>query len=240
MRIISQSVVDYTLMPTIAPVERGTLRSRISEHLFQAILRGQFQPGERIIEQNLARQLGVAKTTLREALQDLEYQGLITKYEHRGSFVTRLDQSDIENAYDVRLQLEPYAAALACTRMSEKDFLHLENLLEKTGWARDRRDFAQISISDAAFHRFIWASSGNKLLEKALQMVCHPLWAFELIRLFSAPNYDFRMAHKNHFDLLRVLQKGKVKEVERVFRSTLEIFKERDVRNLRLTDGKSH
>lgn len=226
-------------MPIITPVARGTLRSRISEHLFEAIVRRQFRPGERIIEQSLAKQLGVAKTTLREALQDLEHQGLITKYEHRGSFVTKLSQNDIKDCYDVRLQLEPHAARLAHGRMSKEHFLRLEELLEKTGEAREKRDFAQISFGDAAFHQLIWACSGNKLLEKTLQIVCHPLWAFELIRLFSAPNYDFRLAHKNHLDLLRVLRDGGTKEVERVFRNTLQVFRQRDIQNLQLTDGDS-
>lgn len=235
LKIIGGSVVDF--MPSIQPVERGTLRNRVSEHLFKAMIRGHLRPGERIIEARLAKEIGVAKTTLREALQELEHRGLITKYEHRGSFVTTMSREDIENAFDVRLRLEPFAAGLASQRMTEANFEQLEDLLEKTGQARERRDFAGISMNDTAFHQFIWRCSGNKLLEATLQLVCYPLWAFELIRLFSAPRYDFGKAHKGHVTLLHALRDGKTrKEVEGVFHKVILAFRANDIRNLQLLE----
>src|SRR2546422_2356219 len=63
----------------LAPVKRSSLRTHLTSQLFDAILRGELRPGERIVEGKLARELGVAQSTLREALQQLEYQGLVTK-----------------------------------------------------------------------------------------------------------------------------------------------------------------
>ena len=73
-----------------------TARQRLSDHLRDSILSGVFRPGERIVETKVAGQFGVAQGTLREALQELVHQGLLTKYERRGSFVTQLTQKDIE------------------------------------------------------------------------------------------------------------------------------------------------
>ena len=85
--------------------------------LFQAIVSSNPRPGERIYEENVAHRLGVAKTTLCEALQNLENRGLITNSESRESFVIKLMPKDIEEAYDLRLLLEPSAAALAHQRV---------------------------------------------------------------------------------------------------------------------------
>lgn len=64
--------------------------------------------------------------------------------------------------------------------MGEIESAKLNELLTETGKARERRDFAAVSILDAEFHQYIWDLSGNTMLKKALRLVCFPLWAFEL------------------------------------------------------------
>src|SRR6266567_4739152 len=113
----------------LAPVKRSSLRTHLTSHLFDAILRGELVPGERIVEGKLARLLGVAQSTLREALQQLEHQGLVRKSDRRGTFVSRLSVRDLEDLYVVRLELEPLAASLACTRMSAEHFEQIEAAL---------------------------------------------------------------------------------------------------------------
>jgi DNA-binding GntR family transcriptional regulator len=217
---------------------KHTLRSKVAAELFQAIVSGTLQPGERIYEENLAHRLGVAKTTLREALQNLEHRGLITKYERRGSFVTKLMPKDIEEAYDVRLLLEPYAAALAHQRMDTARLSQLRSLLEEIRGAGERRDFVRVSERDALFHQLIWRESGNGLLARQLRVVCFPLWAFELIRLFAAPTYSFDTALDEHRVLLDVLEKGDSERVRNTFREILVQFRDQDLRNLQALESK--
>ena len=97
----------------VRPLKRGILRRRLATHLYDAILRAELRPGERIVEGRLARQLWVAQGSLREALQELEHQGLVTKQGNRGTFVFKLAAEDVEDIYVVRQQLEPLAARLA-------------------------------------------------------------------------------------------------------------------------------
>jgi DNA-binding GntR family transcriptional regulator len=78
-------------------VNRTNTRRQIVEHLFDAIRQGELKPGDRIGEVNLARQLGVGQSTLREALQELEHQGLVTKHENRATFVSTLTTKDVED-----------------------------------------------------------------------------------------------------------------------------------------------
>ena len=223
--------------PMLIPVKRRNLRSHLAEHLFDAIVHGELLPGERIIEGKLARQLGVAQSTLREALQELEHQGLITKFDNRGSFVTKLTIQDIDDGYAVRNQLEPLAAALAYHRMMPEHHHELVGLLERMEAASKRNDYVELSKTDLAFHQLIWKLSGNKVLERTLNLVVMPLWAFELIRLFSAPTYDFEKALEEHRILLTVLKTGGEAKVKKTFEAIMEIFRSQDVENLRALEN---
>jgi DNA-binding GntR family transcriptional regulator len=215
------------------PLRKSNLCRQVADHLFDAIVRGEFRPGERLVEWRLARELGVAQSTLREALMELEHKGLVVRKARQGTFVTELSLQEIEQIYAVRIQLEPYAAALACQRMSEQDHARLRSLVEEIAAAGQLGDPAGISHADARFHDLIWELSGNDLLNRLLALVYRPLWAFELIRLYSAPTYDFRRTVKEHEELLEVLKTGNPEEVGGAFRAMLQLFCSQDIENLR-------
>lgn len=217
----------------LAPVKRANLRSRLTVHIFDAILHGVLRPGERIVEGKLARQLGVAQTTLREALQALEHQGLLTKQDHRGTFVTKLSTKEIEDIYCLRIELEPLAAAQAAPRLTEEHHAQLEHVLEKMRTAAEQRDFVELLKSDLAFHQLVWKLSGNRFLERALNAVCPPLFACYLLLLFSGDTYDFAKDYDEHRVLLAALRKGGPEDVRRAFREITEIFRVQDIHNLR-------
>jgi DNA-binding GntR family transcriptional regulator len=216
----------------IEAVQYNSLRSHTSAHLFDAIRHGELRPGERIVEGKLAQQLGVSKTTLREALQELNYQGMVTKYEHRGTFVTKLTPQDLQDGYAVRLQLEPYAAAQAQQRMDAKHMAQLSDLLDRIQRAGERGDLVAVSKIDAEFHELIWKAAGNPLLEKTLKLICFPMWAFELIQLHAAPTYNFANMLEEHRVLLAALKKGGPAHARDTFRAMLEVFRDQDIGNL--------
>ncbi|MFB3923358.1 MAG: GntR family transcriptional regulator [Terriglobia bacterium] len=222
----------------VRPVPRNTLRSRISGHLFDAILRHELRPGDRIVEAKLARRLGVAQSTLREALQELEHKGLVTKRENHGTFVSRLTAKDVEDVYVVRLELEPLAAALAHQHWTAEHDSHLAGVLEEMKKAGEERDFEQLLKCDLAFHQYIWHVSGNKWLERALNAVCPSIFTGYLIFLFSGDTYDFAQDHEEHQTLIAAIQKGGPDEVRRIFTEMMETFRVQDVSNLRLVESK--
>ncbi len=222
----------------LEPIHSGSLRTRLTAWLFDAILRGDLAPGERIVEGKLARQLEVAQTTLREALQELEHQGLVTKSERRGNFVTRLTPKDMEDIYVVRLALEPVAAALAQPRMTAEDHRQLAHILDEMRRASERQEYLQVLKLDMSFHQLIWRLSGNRSVEKALNVVCPPLFANYLIRISSGDLYDFEKDHEEHVALLATLKKGGPDEVREAFRAMVEIFHVQDVDYLVASEGK--
>jgi DNA-binding GntR family transcriptional regulator len=222
----------------IRPIARLSLSQRVSSNLLDAILRGELIPGDRLVEDKLARQFGVSKTTLREAFQGLEHQGLLTRQDHRGTFVTKLSQQDIQDAYAVRLRLEPFAASLAHQRMNAEHFTDLTRLLEQVRVAGENGDYPGVFKHDTQFHRMIWHMSGNAALEKALELICLPLWAFELIRLHTSPTYDYKTMVEEHENLLVILREGGASRVSRTFEKMICAFRDQDICNLQALEKK--
>lgn len=212
-------------------MKRGTMRTQLSEYLSEAILHGELKPGERIIEIKLARQLGVGQSTLREALQVLEHRALITKFENRGTFVTRISTKEVESIYTVRLELEPLAASLASQQMTGADFQALEGQLDRMLKAQQRTDLIDLMKQDFAFHQFIWKLSDNLPLERCLNLVCAPLFTFYMLRFsandFSKHTTDFRKDYEEHQELVAALRKGGTEEVKKAFREVLQVFRVR-------------
>lgn len=205
-----------------------TLTDQIFQRLFDALLRAEFRPGTRLREGALAHELGVAQGTLRQALQQLEQQGLVTKSKRRGTFVTTLTADDVANIYQVRIELEPLAASLAHKRIQPQDLCQLEGLLQQMRDASGNRDFLERSKSDLEFHRSIWALSQNPWLERALNAVCPPLFASYMLRAFTGAAYDIEKDDEEHAALLAVLRGESNEEVYRVFHSMMEIFSAQD------------
>jgi DNA-binding GntR family transcriptional regulator len=92
------------------PRRPPTLRTHAAESIRRAILTGELSPGERIREEDLAQRLGVSRAPVREAIRALEQEGLIRSEPHRASYITALDEEEIEHLYRVRAEVEAIAA----------------------------------------------------------------------------------------------------------------------------------
>ncbi|MGH9402355.1 MAG: GntR family transcriptional regulator [Terriglobia bacterium] len=224
-------------------IYRKTLRNHLGEHLLDAIINREIRPGDRIVEGKLARDLGVAKTTLREALNDLEHRGLIIKSSNGSTYVTKLTVNDVDNIYNVRLLLEPEAAALAHQRLTPRDYAHLAHLLDKMKAAGERKDYLDASKNDMVFHQVIWELSGNMVLARALNAVSVPLFAFSglhLMRLFSTRDSDFAGICDGHQTLLTKLKEGSADEVRKIFVEKLQQFKAQNFEGAQLLEADPH
>src|SRR5262245_56782544 len=123
-------MLSSTSALTIGRVEAVTMRSQLVAHLREAILRGQIRPGQRLVERSLAETTGTSQATVREALQVLEHEGLVTKKTNAATFVTDLSAERLREVVSVRVQLEPYALELASRRLTGPDIAELERLVQ--------------------------------------------------------------------------------------------------------------
>jgi DNA-binding GntR family transcriptional regulator len=228
----------------IKAMKRGTMRSQLTDHLFDAILHGELRPGDRIVEGKLARHLEVGQSTLREALQELEYRGLLTKNDNRGTFVTKLTTKDVEGIYVVRLELEPLAASLAHSSLTPEHVSRLTGFLDRMEGARRQHDIIDLLKNDLVFHQYIWKLSDNTSLERALNLVCAPLFAFYLLRLssrgttydFGRDAYDFTKDNQEHYALLEALKKGGPEDVRKYFKEMIELFRVRHLQHVQAVE----
>ncbi|MGH9397253.1 MAG: GntR family transcriptional regulator [Terriglobia bacterium] len=164
---------------------RKTLKDRTSSLVTNAIISGQIKPGERVNESYLARQLHISRAPVREALQQLQEQGLIISIPRRGMFVVSLKPEDIQKINSLRIVLEAEALRLARQHASPQaadKLIHkvkeLE-LLKNAPWAE------QVA-ADAEFHQAIWALSGNEYLEKILNGLTMPLFAHAMLKFIQS------------------------------------------------------
>jgi DNA-binding GntR family transcriptional regulator len=108
-----------------------SLPKAVAEQLQEEILSGLLKPGERLIEQKLAGELGIGQPTMREALKELENQGFVRKVPNKGTYVTNLSKDDLKNILEVRICLESAAIYHATANATEADFSGLEESLRR-------------------------------------------------------------------------------------------------------------
>lgn len=142
------------------------LREIVFEHLRNSILSGDLKPGERLMELQLAEQLGVSRTPIREAIRKLELEGLVEMIPRKGAYVADLSVKDVLDVLEVRRFLEGLAARLAAERMVEDDINELHNILEKFDLALKKGDKEGLIELDNSFHdKIIQGSRNNKLIQ---------------------------------------------------------------------------
>ncbi len=152
-----------------ARLERRVLREDIKEYLIDAILRGELQAGEHIVEMRLAQQLGVSQGPVREALRDLEIFGFVVRSPFRGTQVRQVSAEDIAQVYPLRAAIEGVAIRAATTRIDDTTLKELEMLVDRMYEAARQDDHHAHAKADTAFHRMIVEASGNGLISQYWQ-----------------------------------------------------------------------
>ncbi|QNP68102.1 GntR family transcriptional regulator [Streptomyces roseirectus] len=129
----------------------------------------EIRPGAPINEEQLAQSLGVGRTPLREALKRLQYERLITTYPRRGTFATDVNITDLAHVSEVRLELEPLAAAQAARRATAADRAALTDLRGELAGVDVRRQGAtELLHLDLQVHRAVYAATHNPYLDDTL------------------------------------------------------------------------
>jgi DNA-binding GntR family transcriptional regulator len=136
-----------------------------------AILQGELQPGEALVERDLAARLGVSKTPIREALKVLARSGLISNSPFRGAFVCGVTPELARSIYEVRRLLEPEAVRLSLTSQDSQRLSEGRAVLREARAAGERGDHRALSVYNRRFHRLIYAHSGNDVLTRMLDDV---------------------------------------------------------------------
>jgi DNA-binding GntR family transcriptional regulator len=144
-------------------VGRTVLREQIKEILLERILRGELEPGERLVETRLARELGTSQAPVREALRDLQLLRLVESEPFRGARVRAVDDEQLLPVFPVRMALEDLGAREAARR-ADGDISHLEREIEAMRAAASVGDWRAQIAHDLAFHRAVIEMADNEPL----------------------------------------------------------------------------
>lgn len=150
-------------MSQASPLARIPLSQQIRDQLLERIMRGELHPGSRLVELKIAAEYSTSQAPVREALRELEAMGVVETLPNKGARVRTITNEELRQLYDVRAQLESYAAQLATENGAQlksklKDAV---KQMKKAARESDSRGFAS---HNSAFHRIIVESSGNKVL----------------------------------------------------------------------------
>lgn len=149
----------------------NSLRGRVFRRLREDILTGVYKEQDELRESTIGEELGVSRTPVREALRQLELEGLVTIIPNKGAYVTGITQKDVHDIYRVRSMLEGMCARWATEHITEEQIDELEEIvllsefhLRKKGEA----SMAQVSELDGKFHKVLYEASDSRILEHVL------------------------------------------------------------------------
>ncbi len=149
--------------------ENKSLTSIIFEKIREDILNDQYKHGEKIVEAKLAEELGVSRTPVREALKQLELDGLVENIPNRGVIVKGISQQDIYDIFTIRMAIEGIAAQWAIERMSDEEMNQLKEVFELMEFYTFKGDVTKIFELNTKFHEIIYMATKSRYLEHVLR-----------------------------------------------------------------------
>lgn len=183
-------------------IQRGqSLYEQVYQALRSAILTGELAAGQRLVETQLAEWLSVSRTPLREALRQLQQEGLVSSEANGGLRVTTLSVADAVELYDCRIALEQLAVAEACRRATDEQLKQLETYVVQAEQLADAKeklsDPVQLLELDYQFHHLIAQSSGNQRLTALLEQLFDAMALLRIQTLQHNPNVlEIRLEHR--------------------------------------------
>lgn len=162
----------------LMPVKKTSLSDMVTDNVRQAILDGTFKPGQRIIEEELASSLQTSRQPVRDALLQLEQEGLVVREKSRGATVVTMSAADIEEVCSFRMSLETLAFRFAVQRASDQDVVELADQLATLSKCLQRSDFSleEAVELDLKFHEKLLLISGHRRIISAWQSLKSQIW----------------------------------------------------------------
>lgn len=156
------------------------LRDVVFNTLREAILRGDLKPGERLMELQLAAQLGVSRTPIREAIRMLEQEGLAVTMPRKGAEVAKMTLKGMEDVLEIRGALDELACQLACERITEEELEHLKSCMLDFEKCLKTENVKQIAEADVCFHDVIYESTRNPKLVSLLNNLREQIYRYRV------------------------------------------------------------
>jgi DNA-binding GntR family transcriptional regulator len=188
------------------------LREVVCETLRDAIRKGILKPGERLMEIQLAEELGVSRTPVREAIRKLELEGYVIMMPRRGTYVANLSIRDVNEVFEIRTSLDSLASGLAAERITDEELESLQRLLVLIGEYIENNNMEKIVETDMQFHDLLYQASRNTRLVGIIYNLREQLTRFRATSM-SFPG-RLKATLEEHRRIVEAIAQGEVKEAQ--------------------------
>lgn len=204
---------------------------RIAASLREEILSGQFAPGTRIRQEDIAEQFGASRSPVREALRMLDADGLVTLVANTGAWIAQLSLTECEEMYQIRERVEPLLLNASMPNLTEESLERLAILALEMEANQDVETFLRL---DREFHLLSYSGASTALLGDMVQRLWNTTQHYRRAYTRLLASNGFKTAHYEHHLLLGAITRGDAEEAERILyghirRTRLELAKHPEV-----------
>lgn len=197
------------------------LRDVVFENLRGAILEGKLKSGQRLMEVQLAEQLGVSRTPIREAIRKLELEGLVIMLPRKGAYVADMSFKDLIDVLEIRASLEGLAASLASERRRDEDIEGLERVAKEFEESVKNGDIEAVLKKDVEFHEYIFSLANNKKLYQLVNSLWEQVHRF---RVTYVSDYEASLSLVDeHNKILQAIKDGNCELAKKYATDHIEI-----------------
>ncbi len=148
--------------------DKSSLRERVFQTIRQSILEGKYKPGDTLRESAIANELKVSRTPVREAIRQLQLEGLVRSIPNKETVVCGITEEDVHDIFLVRDKLEGVAGRLAAERITQEELEKMEEIIELTEFYASKGDLSRLESLDHTFHDAIYNATKSKIIKHVL------------------------------------------------------------------------
>ena len=147
---------------------KKSLRGQVFDKIRSDIMNGKYKRGEELVESSIGKELGISRTPVREAIRQLELEGLVQLVPNKGAFVTGISEKDVRDIYLIRARLEGLAARMAAKNITPELLDAMEETVVLSEYHAKKEHYEQVCEMDSKFHKLLYKASGSRILEHTL------------------------------------------------------------------------
>ncbi len=193
--------------------DKYSLRGRVFNRIRDDILNGKYEDHEELKEVAIGEELGVSRTPVREALRQLELEGLIQIVPNKGAYVVGISAGDIRDIYMIRSRLEGLCARWACENITKEQLEELEEIVYLADFHEEKGHMEQLAELDNRFHTILYESCNSKMLEHLLKDYHQYVWRIRQRTLAGKRGKDSNDEHRGIMEAIRDNNPDKAEEI---------------------------
>lgn len=194
--------------------DKYSLQGRVFNRLREDILSGKYKENDELREMTIGAELGVSRTPVREALRQLEFEGLVSIIPNKGAYVIGISKKDLKDIYEMRARLEGLCARWATKNATDENISRLEEISDLSEFHYVKKKFDKVLELDNEFHELLYEMADSKMLYKTLSDFHHYLEIIRKKTLSSDERVcDSIKEHKDIVEAIKAKDKDRAEEL---------------------------